>query len=62
MNSMMLYPTYDTLFLKNFHLSYCRIKYSAHLKSTSVLTDNADPDIHFFNDPLQGDLFKNSDY
>ena len=26
---------------------------------TSVLTYNADPDIHFFNDPLQGNLFKN---
>ena len=29
---------------------------------TSILTDNADPDIHFFNNHLQGNLFKNSDY
>ena len=36
MNSMMLYPTYDTLFLKNFLLSYCRIKYSTHLKSINL--------------------------
>ena len=27
-------------------------------ESTSVLTDNADPDIHFFNDPLQENVFK----
>ena len=31
-------------------------------ESTRVLTDDADPDIHFFNDPWQGNLFKNSDY
>ena len=65
MNSMMLYPTYGTLILNNCLLSHCRIKYSTHFENdefTSVLTDNADPDIHFFNDPLQRDLFKNSDY
>ena len=36
MNSMMLYPTYGTLFLKNFLLSYCRIKYSTQLKSMNL--------------------------
>ena len=33
MNSVMLYPTYDTLFLKNFLLNHWMIKYSTHLKS-----------------------------
>ena len=36
MNFMMLYPTYGTLFLKNFLLSYCRIKYSTQLKSMNL--------------------------
>ena len=36
MNSMMLYPTYGTLFLNNFLLSHCRIKYSTHLKSMNL--------------------------
>ena len=36
MNSMMLHPTYGILFLKNCLLSYCRIKYSTHLKSINL--------------------------
>ena len=36
MNSMMLHPTYGILFLKNCLLSYCRIKYSTHLKPINL--------------------------
>ena len=58
---MMLYPNHGTLFLNNFSFESLQDQIFNPFEineSTSVLTDNAYPDIHLFNDPLQGIFFK----